>query len=452
MSFDQVCVGTRTRHATSTVTLRRPGEPSRILLQPFRSPNTPVFTRTVLDSGSAEVYSWCSCRASERSFRLVRYLDSGTTGVESTLGHWLEGQLVQDLCAIRIQTGYFSFSSVAQFANTLSTLAERGTVRMVLGANQGQLTSSEVRTLWGAVRFGHSDDSSLIVVSFRNALFHPKVYHVVRADGSSSAIVGSANLTPGGLGRNVESLIALDSLEDQQEVLDSIALAIDSWCSPQEGVFRIESLDDIARLEDEGILPPVSPPSPPTAAEPRRAPGSAGGPRYLQGTRRALWRPARTAPTPTPATPVPAGTTTASAAIVAHWSKRLSASDAQRVRQGTNQTGKLRLAQAGNPIDHRTFFRRGLFGSCTWSTETRNGNPVELTDIPFRVSIDGRDFGTQVLRVDHAEHRIAGQNNVPSILAWGRVLSQELARTDYTGATVTIERDSAGVFFLRITR
>ena len=65
---------------------------------------------------------------------------------------------------------------------------------------------------------------SLGVVSFDTALFHPKVYHFIRENGSQTAYVGSANLTgPGISGMNIEAGIILDSQDgDSPTVLNEI--------------------------------------------------------------------------------------------------------------------------------------------------------------------------------------------------------------------------------------
>ncbi len=54
--------------------------------------------------------------------------------------------------------------------------------------------------------------AKLAVVNFSNALFHPKVFHIVRANGSQAAFVGSANFTvPGLTGSNVEAAVSIDT-------------------------------------------------------------------------------------------------------------------------------------------------------------------------------------------------------------------------------------------------
>src|SRR5205823_6122087 len=123
---------------------------------------------------------------------------------------------------------------------------------------------------------------------------------------------------------------------------------------------------------------------------------------------------------PTP--PIPPATPT----VVYEWSKEMSRSDAQQpTRSGTNPIGNLRLTEAGNPIDHRTFFRRDLFGPANWApANDSRGNPIELATIPFDIVIAGTPLGTRNLVVDHAPHREAGQANHLTVLHWGTELRQ----------------------------
>jgi hypothetical protein len=111
--------------------------------------------------------------------------------------------------------------------------------------------------------------------------------------------------------------------------------------------------------------------------------------------------------------------------------------------------GVLRLAKAGHQIDHRTYFRRELFGSARWTRTTVSAQPAEETNIAADVSINGKDLGKITLRVDHAEHRIADQGNVPTLLHWGS-LGQTLRDTSYAGDYVLIEARSDGTFRLSI--
>lgn len=88
-----------------------------------------------------------------------------------------------------------------------------------------------VMTLKGArVRVSNGEKSIWI--------FHPKLYWFSDEDSTSSLVMGSANLTAGGLGRNVEAVAALKAVDDvESEELDEVwsaAWKLGRKITPQE--------------------------------------------------------------------------------------------------------------------------------------------------------------------------------------------------------------------------
>jgi hypothetical protein len=96
--------------------------------------------------------------------------------------------------------------------------------------------------------------------------------HLVRADESASAVVGSANCTLNGFGLNVEAAISLDTSQgDSVTVLDEIAFAVDRWRELEEdGVFLIETDADIQALVDSLIINLPQPAKPAVPSGTRR--------------------------------------------------------------------------------------------------------------------------------------------------------------------------------------
>jgi hypothetical protein len=150
---------------------------------------------------------------------------------------------------------------------------------VLIGANEGDTTHSDASRLLLHLGPGRSK-MKFGVVSFSNALFHPKVYHVIRDDGTQAAFVGSPNFTtPGLTGLNVEAGISLDTTSgDPAELLNEIAAAIDKWFTePSMGGFsRIASEADIVALVAQGVLSEKRPPRASSgAAQSTDAPGPA---------------------------------------------------------------------------------------------------------------------------------------------------------------------------------
>jgi hypothetical protein len=161
----------------------------------------------------------------------MRYIDSGIRKAEQTVGFWMKSAVESKIREFRCQAGYFTLDGASLLLPLIKRCAAEGSVvRLVLGSNGGATLASHVAFLAGVLGIPQAN-VSLGVISFDNCLFHPKVYHFVREDGSQMAYVGSANLTESGIaGRNVEAGVILDSSRgDDIEVLRAIERRIDAW-------------------------------------------------------------------------------------------------------------------------------------------------------------------------------------------------------------------------------
>ncbi len=378
---------------------------------------------------------------------MARYIDSGSGNREHTIGWWLENNLVSGIQGFRVQSGYYAYEALAPFSEALTEAIDCDfPVHIALGSDrEGSLSSTDLEKTLALIQGKAS--ASLTIVSYSNALYHPKTLHITRSDGSVTAVIGSGNLTLPGLGRNVEAAVIMDSREgDDADTLQEIAAATERWRTlTEQSIFAIQSQGDIDTLLLEGIIRKPEPPA-------QRTGGTTSAPRSQKlGTRPAIWTPARRARALHPvldAVPAPAPVHTYVTPL--RWCKRLLSSDAQQVQTNTNPTGKLRLSQAHHDIDHRTFFRRDFFAGLDWQTQTRNGRQVEEAISDFDVAISGVSLGKLPLQIDHAPHREAGQNNVPTVLSWGSDLGERLRMTSYINDWVVIERDTHGDFALTI--
>ena len=137
----------------------------------------------------------------------LRFQDSATGDPDVCPGDWFDEHLIKGARAFRGQFGFFRFSALIKYAPVLTSMATSGKpVRLVLGSNvTDPLTMEDVESVLSITTAGA--ESGLTVVALHDALFHPKVAHVVRSDGSAVAIVGSANLTVAALGTNVDGAV-----------------------------------------------------------------------------------------------------------------------------------------------------------------------------------------------------------------------------------------------------
>ncbi len=286
--------------------------------------------------------------------------------------------------------------------------------------------------------------------------FHPKVY-LLEGRNKASALVGSANLTLGGLRDNNECTVELEiDLPADKTTLDRITAWIDDLRAETE--LCLELTDGLLEKLIRGGF---------AADEDRHRPGKSAdgvakvpllpfGKRSRQRGRRPappLWTPLRRPGTTVVSAPAPPATLApVTAPISARWFKRLDSAGAQQPgRVGTNPTGVLRLTQARLPIDQTTYFRRSLFVGAPWIPRGVGSAGGETAVVPFEVTVDGRYLGRVPLTLSHAAHREAGQGNYTTALHWG-TLSPVLRGTDYTGRWVVIDRASDGTYALRIQR
>lgn len=383
-------------------------------------------------------------------------MDTGSRNPNDAVGGWLEAVVGGgDVSELRIQVGYIGPQPLGYLEPVLRDLAAiNGKTAILIGSNDGG-TSRE--TVDGLIRLAGPPRSGLRlgVVSFSEGLFHPKVYHVVRNNGSIAAYVGSANFTFAGVsGKNVEAGIALDTREgDSPSALIDIIAAIDNWFSgSREGLFPVSQESDVAQLVLEGVL---SAPRHSSVTNTTAVGGRATG---TLRTLAALLRLPAISSLSVPIAPMPVATSNTTftsprvPAFVDDWSKSIWASDAQR-KPGGNQSGVVVLTQGNRrgQIDQTTFFRDDFFGGLVWEqVATRTGNVKDVARAPMNVSILGNYLGLRMFEITHDNTREAHQDNYTATLSLSAI-RDEFARADMTGHTLTIGRDSTGEFWFDIS-
>lgn len=186
----------------------------------------------------------------------MRYLDSGTRDPATALGSWLDTEL-PSAAALRFQSGFFGGEVNHMLASALTRLRDAtAPVWVVVGSNDQGTVAGDVAALADLIGLPR-EHAGLAVASYGGGYFHPKVYHIVREDGTSCAYVGSANLTQSGVGgRHVEAGIALDSRDgDDGGVLEEIGEIIEGWFGePRAGLYLVTDAGAVAALVEERIL------------------------------------------------------------------------------------------------------------------------------------------------------------------------------------------------------
>ena len=198
------------------------------------------------------------------SIAAMRYVDTGSRDPAEALGTWLKSaiELNSKVQALRFQTGFFNAAPLILLKPTMARLAQAdGILRLLIGSNDGCTSRADIEQLLAIS--GPPRKRRIGIVNFGNAYFHPKTIHIVRADASEAAYVGSSNLTAQGVnGLHVEAGIILDTHDgDDAAVLAKIRQAIDWWFSQaRPGMHPIWKSSDLDALVKDDILdvpPPV---------------------------------------------------------------------------------------------------------------------------------------------------------------------------------------------------
>lgn len=174
---------------------------------------------------------------------------------QQRLGDFLRENLADhSWSSFRAAVAYAKASGTRHISDALRQFAQRSSVRMTIGINSGVTTVEALRELLDALA-GHG---SLWI--FRNAgssTFHPKVY-LFRNEQRAVAIVGSGNLTQGGLYTNYEAgvLLRFDlRIQEQEDALRRLEDELDRWSTHSDGLCL--QLDDglLQRLVEAGMVP-----------------------------------------------------------------------------------------------------------------------------------------------------------------------------------------------------
>ena len=342
---------------------------------------------------------------------------------------------------------------------------------MIVGVSEGGATKEGLQ-----LAIDVSDE--VFVFHDPRRTFHPKVY---LAGGASrrEMLVGSSNMTAGGLGWNHESSLWLSEVSTtiSKPFTDASQWIADLLVQPMS-CKRLDAslLNDLLSSADIRIgseaaarRVPLNPNTPEDSDS--IATGSVKG---LFSAPAMVMRPLPKLPStsivpavtsspavaPTGASAVPSATTTSppttllpvsAAPVVRRWSRDLDNTAAQRVLgSSSNPTGNLRLTQAGHGLRHETYFYQDLFGGLPWAPTSGKVTEQEVL-VDFDCVIGGTALGIVTLRISHDPGRISGQANVPSVLHWGPTLSAMLRGTNFVGQFISIERLADGSFRLTIS-
>jgi HKD family nuclease len=146
-------------------------------------------------------------------------------------------------------------SGVQHIEDELKAFIEKGNAaRIVVGVDLGGTTSEGLEALIGAL----GESGELFVSHDENAFttFHPKIYFFEGPD-KSILIVGSGNLTQGGLYSNDEGFAILEldpSDPDDLAVIEQYKENFGKWCDEDSETVRRVDKDFIESLKESGYV------------------------------------------------------------------------------------------------------------------------------------------------------------------------------------------------------
>ncbi len=268
-----------------------------------------------------------------------------------------------------------------------------------------------------------------------NLLFHPKIY-LVRGKNKAGMILGSANLTAGGLINNIESSLELDldpNCESDFSFMESVFSEFDGLESTYpEHVVRVERIADLDALQKQGRL--VDETSLSLASKAARSKGDATNLPVIE---------LQTLRTTVP--PDRKTDTEGSDSIELLWrSKALTERDLG-IPSGANihPTGSINLDKGllDDSVDYRHYFRDKVFGAMDWKSTAHSS--VEEARAEFRLIVKGVDRGERTLRIGHTADTTLKtylQHNAMTRLSWG-MMKEFVADRDLIGRTLSLYRN-----------
>jgi hypothetical protein len=155
----------------------------------------------------------------------------------------------------RAAVAFVKRSGVRHIYDALSDFAARGTVKISVGVDCGGTSREGLHALFDSVKPSgevwvfHNDNDST---------FHPKIY-LFSNEREAELVIGSGNLTEGGLFTNYEAAVHLRldlHTADHVALLHQVDQILDTWAHPEDGTaIRVDD-ESLKMLEAKGYLPP----------------------------------------------------------------------------------------------------------------------------------------------------------------------------------------------------
>jgi HKD family nuclease len=303
---------------------------------------------------------------------------------------------------------------------------------------------------------GHS--VYLIDTGSRGRIFHPKIY-MARGSSLARIIVGSGNLTLGGLNNNVEAGLGLElslGAQDDKTFILAIEKQFDDLPSAYpENIIHVTNLAELNILRESGRLLDEEETSTPRPTKTYPSVTSDTVPkinlpvnikyRTIKRTRKKTSK--KESPQGKSLVPIsPAQISSISSTNLALvWqSKPLGERNLNIPRgENTHATGSLGLDKGllDPGIDHRHYFRDEVFSALKW--ERAPGRMSERATATFQLVIKNQFQGEFETTIRHSADTSSAsyiQRNTMTYLSWGS-MKNIISKPDYIGRTLSLYSD-----------
>jgi HKD family nuclease len=174
--------------------------------------------------------------------------------VSNRLGEFLLDNLKRDWKLFRGAVAFVKRSGTKHVAKALAAFGSKNKIEIIAGINHRGTSKEGLEDLLISV------GAKGRVIIFHNPLaftFHPKIY-LFKNETNADVLVGSGNLTEGGLFINYEAAIRMQlTLSDryQSAFLKKIEDALDSWSNLATGTAKLLDADLLSKLVARGDVP-----------------------------------------------------------------------------------------------------------------------------------------------------------------------------------------------------
>jgi len=260
-----------------------------------------------------------------------------------------------------------------------------------------------------------------------NFIFHPKIYLSYNAERAIS-IVGSANMTAGGMVKNIEasSILHLNMHEaDDKQYVDNILSEFDKLNNVQneKNIFKVAHKDQVDMLFDEGKV--VDEEMVMNRYVSSNKSGKSITPRlhvYMENIQ-GLLKPKKKVVKDNTVS-VNLENPSSNLLLDKVWeSKPLKERDLNiPTGENTHATGSMTLKKGVyDDIDQRVYFRNEVFDDLNWENRKKTSSHLEYADVEIYIIIEGINYGKYTLELKHdprTNTKSYLQNNAMTHLLW----------------------------------